>query len=382
MEAYKKIVKMALRILGWIIRPSDRIWVFGAWSGKIYADNSKYLFEYLNQKQIPKKLVWISGDKGVVNHVRSLGYRSCYRLSLPGLWYTLRAGVAFETEGEWDIFSYLDYHRCQVIQLWHGMGMKAMKWGDTLEKSHDRFAAYRWMATSDLYTDIFTELMRIPRDIFTVTGYPRNDTFITKPVNETMEALKRRYADCKLLIYMPTHRNFGAEGNEHINIDALRAVNDSLAKKHMVMVYKPHIHELKNFLQYESEFSNIILAKEEAVWGDVYSYLHYFDLLITDYSSVATDFMCSGKPVVYFPYDVEDYKTADAGLNDYFWEIPGGPMCDTWDAVLEQAKALLDRDTWQEERERCRRIYHRFNDGNNCERVYQTVLKIIEEKKK
>ena len=109
----------------------------------------------------------------------------------------------------------------------------------------------------------------------------------------------------------------------------------------------------------------------------MYTYLHYFDLLISDYSSVLTDFMCTGKPVVLFPYDIEDYTNGDAGLNDYFWEIPGGPLCYTWDEVLEQSSALLENDTWKEERERCRVQYHYYNDGKNCERVYNMTLKIL-----
>ena len=120
------------------------------------------------------------------------------------------------------------------------------------------------------------------------------------------------------------------------------------------MVYKPHIHELENLILSENAFSNIILAKDTSIWGDVYSYLHSFDAVITDYSSVGTDFMCSGKPVILFAYDIETYNDNDAGLNDCFWKFPGGPLCTTWDDTLNQTFALLKNDSWKEERERCR----------------------------
>ena len=91
--------------------------------------------------------------------------------------------------------------------------------------------------------------------------------------------------------------------------------------------------------------------------------------------------MCTGKPIVLFPYDIDEYTSGDAGLNDYFWEIPGGPMCYTWDEVLEQSHSLLINDDWKEERERCRVQYHYYNDGRNCERVYNMVIDIIKNKK-
>ena len=69
------------------------------------------------------------------------------------------------------------------------------------------------------------------------------------------------------------------------------------------------------------------------------------------------------------------------GLNDYFWELPGGPMCYTWDEIVETSASLLSNDTWKEERERCRIQYHYYNDGKNCERVYNMAKDIIKIKK-
>ncbi len=44
------------------------------------------------------------------------------------------------------------------------------------------------------------------------------------------------------------------------------------------------------------------------------------DVLVTDYSSVMFDFAVTGKPIVYFPYDLEDYRDAGRG----FLLRPGG----------------------------------------------------------
>lgn len=387
----KKIIKCILnyitKTLMEIIPKNRNLFVFGSWQGKLYADNSKAIFEYVNAYCPTIKAVWITREGSVVKQVRELGY-SCYKCtSLKGIWTVLRAGVAFETEGEQDISYLLNIKKTKVIQLWHGMGSKSMKWKSPdgqvsieEQKNRERFSSYYWVSTSQLYTNTISDLLGVPKDRFVVTGYPRNDNLLSAPYNENMESLKNKYKDCKFIMYMPTHRNFGVDGNKLINITELKSVDSLLRERNLVMVYKPHIHELKNFLSYESEFTNIVMAKEQELWGDVYSYLHYFDLLISDYSSVLTDFMCTGKPVVLFPYDIEDYINGDAGLNDFFWEIPGGPLCYTWEEVIETSNSLLICDDWKAERERCRIQYHYYNDGKNCERVYHMVEDIINNK--
>ena len=382
------IISKLLELLSCLVPKSKKIWIFGAWQGKLYADNTKYMFEYVNANHKSIKAIWITKNDDVVRQVRSMGFK-CYKpSSFKGMWYVMRAKVAFETEGNRDIAYFLNSKRTKVIQLWHGMGAKAMKWKDkdgnvNIEKKKiiEIMSSYHWISTSELYTNVFNDLLCIPKDRFVITGYPRNDNLVKAPKNEYMESLKEKYNDCKLLMYMPTHRNFGADGNKLINIDELRRVDKMLKDKNLVMVYKPHIHELKNFLSYESEFTNIVMAKDQNVWGDVYSYLHYFDLVISDYSSITTDFMCTGKPVVIFAYDLDDYINGDAGLNDYFWELPGGPICYTWDDVIKKSESLLTNDEWKEERERCRVQYHYYNDGKNCERVYNMVMDILKNKK-
>lgn len=384
-RAFAKIKRetcIRLRPLFRLVPTKKNLWIFGAWQGTLYADNAKYLFEYVVKNHPEIEAVWMTRSDDVVASLRKKGYKCYKNTSLKGLLCTFRAECAFETEGEWDISYLLDPVHTVIIQLWHGMGVKAMNWNSEEErkKINLRFRPYHWAATSELYVNIISELTDSDPSRFCITGYPRNDTFITKPENADFEALKRKYPGSRFVIYMPTHRNFGKDGNKHINIDNLRQVDKKLAEKNIVMVYKPHFHELKNFLAYENDFSNIILAKEEKLWADVYSYLHYFDLLISDYSSVITDFMCSGKPVVYFAYDLEEYVDSDAGLNDYFWSIPGGPMCKTWDEVINESAALLENDTWKEERERCRIQYHFYNDGKNCERVYESAVGLLNEK--
>lgn len=380
-SSLKNMVAQKISFMANIFPRKRNLWVYGAWSGQLYSDNSKYLFEYINQNHPEIRSVWITRNPSVCAQLRENGQEAYLRFSLKGILAALRAEVAFITSSEgMDISPFINRKKTHVIQLWHGVAGKAASWKDSngvplfSGSELKRFASYYWMATSAKYIDVMHEVTNSPKENFAITGYPRNDTFITKPFNEKIEQLKKERLGSKLIIYMPTHRNFGKES---INVDEFYWLDQKLKDNNIVMVYKPHFHELKNVLHLESEFTNIILAKEQDIWGDVYSYIHYFDLLISDYSSIVYDFLCADKPIVLYTYDLEHYRNEDAGLWDFFEEVPAGPFCDTWQKVMDNVIVQLQNDTWHEKRKICRKMFHPFSDGENSKRVYVAVKEYL-----
>lgn len=375
-ECFKNFFINIMQGISGLIPKKKNLWLFGAWEGRIYADNTKYMFEYIAKCQPQINAVWLTRDRSVVSEVRKKGLRCYHMLSLNGICLSLRTEVVFETEGNWDVSPFVNMKKTKVIQLWHGIAGKSAKWKDKEgnpmynEKSRKIMNSYFWMASSEKYIETFSNLFGVSHNRFSITGYPRNDTFIEKPSNSHIENLIGRHRNSRWIIYMPTHRNFGSEA---IPIKDFLLVDQRLKEENVFMLYKPHFHELKNVLPYEDKFTNIILAKDQKKYADVYSYLHYFDLLISDYSSVVYDFLCADKPIVLFTYDIEHYRNEDAGLWDFYEEIPAGPFTYSWDETLGEVFSLLKEDTWQMRRKICRDVFHPYDDGKNCHRVYEVV---------
>jgi CDP-glycerol glycerophosphotransferase len=46
-----------------LIPRKNKVWVFGAWYGQRFSDNSRYLFEYVNKEQSDVEAIWITRDK-------------------------------------------------------------------------------------------------------------------------------------------------------------------------------------------------------------------------------------------------------------------------------------------------------------------------------
>ena len=79
---------------------------------------------------------------------------------------------------------------------------------------------------------------------------------------------------------------------------------------------------------------------------------------------------------MYFTYDYDEYINGDAGLCYDFNDITYGPVCKTWDEVVECLSTIKPED-YAELREKQRARFCPYSDGENCQRVYETTLKIL-----
>ena len=370
-------------VLSMITPKKQNLWIFGAWQGKVYGDNSKSFFEYMNERHPEIECVWLTHNPVVIESVERKSYKVAKIHSVKGYWYLLRAKVAVQTEGNVDIGGFVLFGT-KIIQLWHGVAPKKANWNDRRNKLqklyskifvNDHSLSY-WMVSSEHNKGTMMNIFGARSERTFVTGYPRNDTFVKRlETPSVFEKLEEKYPNSKKVIYMPTHRNFGTK-EPFITCESLVEVDKKFKEKNIVMVFKPHFHELKHYENIENALTNIVFARD-AIYSDVYSYVSGFDLLISDYSSIIYDFLCAKKPIVLFPYDLDDFKDTDAGLFDYFYDVPAGPFCYTWDEVIASVTELLEEDSWSEKREVCRKMFHPFDDGENSTRVYQAVQEIL-----
>ena len=94
------------------------------------------------------------------------------------------------------------------------------------------------------------------------------------------------------------------------------------------------------------------------------------DVLVTDYSSVMFDFAITGKPIVYYAYDLEAYRDELRGFYFDLEEIAPGPVARTTDEVTD---ALADLPTTSRRHADAyaefRRLFTHLEDGRAAERL-------------
>ncbi|MDV2686885.1 CDP-glycerol glycerophosphotransferase family protein, partial [Alkalihalophilus lindianensis] len=81
------------------------------------------------------------------------------------------------------------------------------------------------------------------------------------------------------------------------------------------------------------------------------------DLLITDYSSVFFDYANLKRPMIFFTYDLEEYKGEIRGFYFDFEKEAPGPLVSTTEEVIA---AIKDLETTKNDQQLPKEFYQRF----------------------
>ena len=314
MRYLKICFNMFLLLFSYLIPKSEKYVIVGGWYGKRYADNSKGIFLYLNknkQKLGLKKVYWYTKDEEIYNRLRKEGFDVLKGYSLKAIFWHMRSKTHFIDQNPHDILGFLSI-RCHRINLWHGLPLKKIGYQTTGEDKKisfiDKIASGGFwadqfvLATSDLGAKLLSQAMGISKEKCVIASYPRTEGLFK-------DEAKKIHHNIFNVFYLPTLRN-KRERNPFLDMD-LEKINDLFAKNGIMFQLKPHPASIGDwsFLQ---KFSNFQILNAST---DVYDILAETDLLITDYSSVYFDYMLTGKALLFFPYDYEEYLNDDRGFN-------------------------------------------------------------------
>ncbi len=97
-------------------------------------------------------------------------------------------------------------------------------------------------------------------------------------------------------------------------------------------------------------------------------------LMVTDYSGVQFDFAYMKKPLVYYHPDTLPPQYEAGGL---VYETMGfGPICTNHESIINSLCGYMDKNCKMEEIYKQRvDDFFKYNDHNNCERIYEQVMK-------
>jgi CDP-glycerol glycerophosphotransferase len=370
------VLNLPLYWISELVSKDENIWIFGAWFGDKYADNSKYLFEYVNKNHPNIRAIWLTKNKSVYDLVQSKDYEVYYKYSLKSILFGLRAKYSiFVQSNNADNMLFLNNSKTKQIQLWHGTPLK--KIGFDVDFNQSKLSNLKlslfpflnnkldfMISMSDKDKINFNTAFNVEK--IQITGYPRNDSLLTKKKKKIFE-----------VTYLPTFRdNIGDKidlfSDYNFDIEKwdkkLSELNIKLNIK-MHPVNKPTDDLLKKF----NTFKNIIFLDEI----DVSDILPTTDILITDYSSVYFDFLLTDKPIIFAPFDYEKYIIKDRELYYNYDEVTPGPKCQDWDEVLNwMLKFKENLEPYKIERATVKNMFHNYQDANSCERVFNEIIKL------
>lgn len=364
-----------------------RLWVFGARGGTDFCDNAKYLYLWVAANDPSIRVVWLTHNDTVVETLQTQGYEAYHAHSLRGRYYTLRAGVVFVTQGLRDVFMG-GTAGATLVQLWHGLPLKTIAW-DAEWSDHPWPVrhCHRYMADEiDLVTAPSTEAIEplssglgVDPDRFVVTGYPRTDAFTQtvegarSTVDDTLiEAIEEQATESEIAFYLPTYRG---DGDSFVDAFDVTAVGETLA------TYDAHLYIKAHPYEPVSDVENHPHVHWLPSSVDPYLVLPYADVLVTDYSSVAFDYLTADRPIVYFPYDRSTYTAQRGFYFEYDAVTPGwiatdsAAFCTALGEALDAAAG--GDDPYAADRQQLRSRLAPVTDGTASKAVYETVSALV-----
>lgn len=396
-----KLITLLLKIFTlpfWYIQKlfprNKHIWLFGAGSGLLYFDNSKWLYEYVlrNEKQI--NAIWITRNKEIYNKLSKENKPVLMVNSLKGIITSLRAGVVFINNTPKDVNARAINGSLQ-IWLWHGLMMKQIGQDARLFSKQINgfkenifqffqkliFPEFTYnpdyiINTSEFFTPYFSSAFNLTNDRILITGYPRNDGLFVKDKEILIEELNEKYNNPTKILYLPTWRDaFTNKGKSFNPFDSYgfdsKTLSEILNTSNSVFLNKGHNFELKqwNADQVTERFIN--LSNQD--FTDLYRLLKDIDILITDYSSVYFDFILTGKPVILAPFDIESYIRESRPLYyDYYKEIEGIKAND-WNELFE----IIIEKTYYSISNMSIQKFHCYIDDHSSERVSEATKQLL-----
>lgn len=327
--------KAEMRLVGWLIRKHKNVCenriVFKNRQFQDFTDNARALFEYIINNNAGYEIIWMVSDK---KSFRNMKYKNVRFVtaenkygwsSVPAFYYGNTAKYFFYTNHSADLNRY--HAQGQItVNLWHGCGYK----GSTLDKKDiphsDTMGWFDYaLVPGNVFVDVKARYWHCDKKKILPLGYPRYD-WMLHPSLTKEDILDRLFGwkkqNSKAVIWMPTFRKSTQSGYGENEIELpfelpglkdlsqLQELDRFLQDENLLLIIKKHPLQI-GWNQEQEGLRNIHYVTEQMLSGSdiqLYELVGICDGLLSDYSSIAVDYMLLDRPIGYILTDFEIYK--------------------------------------------------------------------------
>jgi len=354
-----------------------------------FSGNAKALYEYMVKTYKDNmNYTWVVYDKKTVAKLKSKGINAVLMDTDEFKKYIPKTNVFFTTQGNLDG----DKKKCKnavYVELWHGIGPKPVGFAQKNPSKDDikgygnigRIVDY-FIVPSEFWKTIFGAIFKVEYNRVKSLGMPILDYFkysdgknnLSKLLDKDLSMYK------KIIMFMPTFKQ-GFNHNDVCNISSNifnfidkydeKDLDDYLIKNNYLLCIKKHPGD-KSKINFNN-MKNIITINEDMLFKNdlsINEIINAFDLMITDYSSIGTEFVFFERPLLFVTGDYDEYK-ANRGIyfdNLDFWTP--GPKCNDINSLKKEIKKLLTDDSYyKNERINSKKLWYGDTNDGGCDRI-------------
>ena len=369
-----------------------RIWLVGGNAGELYVDNARAIYEYVRSKKEIEEF-WVLNENSTIRD--KIPGEILIKGSVNAYLHFMNAEVVmFSHSISADIVPFLYvvpllnrfHYKTLKVFLNHGtvglkkrkaLNAKTEKIAEKMVQSYDLN-----ICDSKFEKDVKSKSWwEVPKKTTFVTGYPRYDKLYNANVRE------------KEIFFMPTWRPWlknnvdDIQKTEYfkniINLLQNETLNKFLKIKDIKM--SVYIHQLMH--EYFDKFNDVkfegninILPKDAEITKEIMK----SNMLITDYSSIAYDYLYMDMPILFYQFDKDEYEKKIGSYidlnNDLFGEVAY-----TTKECVEKIVKIINNDFKHLEDiskkvEKIKPKFLEYTDKSNSKRVYKLIEQKLGEK--
>jgi len=373
------------------VATDEKTVMFGAYNGRSYVCSPKAVYEYMVKASRFEdySFIWMFDEP---DKYRFLEEDPRTKVVKSG---SAECEIYLHIAKYWILnFRALDHwkpRKKQVyVQCWHGTPLKRLGYDITnsdnamnsineiREKYRNDAKRFDYMISPcDFVTQKFTSAWNLEEfgksDSVLEVGYPRNDflnTYSAKDAERIKKKLCIENNDKKIILYAPTWRDNqhdAVKGYVYDNPVDFDYIREKLSSYYIIL-FRAHylVADSFDFDEYEGFIYDV------SSYDDINELYIIADQLITDYSSVFFDYAILGRPMIFYMYDMEEYRDEMRGFYIDVNQLPGPIVKTEKDLVKAVQEAYEQMDI--EQITAFNREYNSLNDGHAAERLVDAVI--------
>ncbi|MBT2757221.1 CDP-glycerol glycerophosphotransferase family protein [Mesobacillus foraminis] len=351
-----------------------------------FGDNSKYVYDEIRRKDIDVEVaVLYKGAAGShfqeCRDIDLIPFESGNLASFLKSIYHLATSKYIIIDNYFGFLAVTDFKEgTECIQLWHASGaLKKFGLEDQSVKYRSKRAQERFLRVydkfdkvivgSDMMANIFMNAFNLPQERILRTGIPRTDFFYDESTqNQIIDTLIKENPVLKYkkkVLYAPTYRdNQLDEFKMELELDEM---SRELGEDYVVLL---RLHPaIKGTVDYSELYPGFVYNYSSSKY-DINELLLIANYLITDYSSIPYEFSLLNKPMIFFAYDLEQYKKERGLMDNYEHTVPGPVVNHTKDII-----ALIKEDNFNlEEIKEYAVKWNRYSAGDSSENLVRYLF--------
>lgn len=353
-DNFRYIVNFLISKIIFLLTKKNNRWAFGSGTGLLENNIASFL-EYCNKND--KDVFFVTNRKAILSS--KTDFEIVYRGSIKAYLYCLQSEVLVFDDYYSDLApGFFNFMQGLKVNVNHGQeGLKKLA-----PNYYANITADIMCSASEFEKRIKIDYCGALKNSVYVTGLPRYDDLFTSDVSNND------------ILFFPTWREdlSGLSREDLVKTDYYKLcisflfnsdLSKLLKKNGSKIYFKPHLR--MGNIDLTGVINEVVLVSENESLTDV---IKKTSILVTDYSSVTWDYIYTSRQVIFFQYDLEQYKiypgmyiNDDDSLFEY--------SCVNQDGLL----AILDDPSTFNVSIKSVDKYFSYKDKDNCLRLYNLI---------